>query len=125
MNDPRNLGGPLPSFQFDALTLELNCALRPLASLALDDESRGIHMAKARTFLTADAGITLTLKTLKERITYGNGVVVKDGAGDSVRPVPPHARCQPLPSMPDFKNLVTCLKRTTGKPAAAPRVLLQ
>ena len=79
VNDPRNLGAPLPTFLFDALTLDWNCALRPIASLTLDDESRGIHMAKGRTFLTTDNGITLTLK---ERITYGNGVVVKDGAGE-------------------------------------------
>ena len=79
INDPRNLGAPLPSFLYNALVLDWNCALRPLASLTLDDETRGIHMAKGRTFLTTDAGVTLTLK---ERITYGNGVVIKDGVGE-------------------------------------------
>lgn len=79
VNDPRNLGGPLPSFFPNALVLERNCALRPLASITLDDETRGIHMAGARTLLTVTNDATLTLK---ERITYGNGIVVKDGAGE-------------------------------------------
>lgn len=79
VNDPRNLGGPLPSFLPNALVLDRNCALRPLASITLDDETRGIHMAGARTLLTVTNDVTLTLK---ERITYGNGVVVKDGAGE-------------------------------------------
>ena len=79
INDQRNLGATLPSFLYNALVLDMNCALRPLASLTLNDETRGIYMAKARTYLTTDAGVTLTLM---ERITYGNGVVIKDGAGE-------------------------------------------
>ena len=79
INDPRNLGAPLPSFKQDALRLDVNCALRPLVSMTLDDATRGINMSGSRTFLTTDQDVVLCLK---KRINYGAGVVVKDGAGE-------------------------------------------
>ena len=79
INDPRNLGAPLPSFQRNALVLDVNCALRPLASITLEDDNRGISMAGSRTYLTIDSGLTFTCR---KRINHGGGVVVKDGAGE-------------------------------------------
>ena len=79
INDPRNLGAPLPSFRQNALVLDVNCALRPLVSLTLESDNRGISMAGSRTFITVDDGLTLTCK---KRINYGAGLVVKDGAGE-------------------------------------------
>ena len=78
INDPRNLGAPLPSWRQNALVLDVNCALRPLVSLSLESDNRGISMAGSRTFITVDDGLTLTCK---KRINY-SALVVKDGAGE-------------------------------------------
>ena len=79
LNDPRNLGAPLPEFRQNALVLDMNCALRPLVSLTLEDDNRGISLAGSRTFFTVPDGLTLTCR---KRINYGGGLTIKDGAGE-------------------------------------------
>ena len=79
VNDPRNLGAPLPEFRQNALVLDMNCALRPLVSLTLEDDNRGISLAGSRTFFTVPDGLTLTCR---KRINYGGGLTIKDGAGE-------------------------------------------
>ncbi|MBR3086425.1 MAG: hypothetical protein IKH04_08485 [Kiritimatiellae bacterium] len=79
INDPRNLGAPLPEFRQNALILSVNCALRPLVSLTLEDDNRGISLTGSRTFFTVPDGLTLTCR---KRINYGGGLAIKDGAGE-------------------------------------------
>lgn len=56
-----------------------SCALRPLVSLTLEDDNRGISLAGSRTFFTVPDGLTLTCR---KRINYGGGLTIKDGAGE-------------------------------------------
>jgi len=79
INDERSLGASMPSFLANALVLDANCALRPLVSMTLEDETRGIYMSGGRTFITVDDGLVLVNKKC---ITYAGGEVVKDGAGE-------------------------------------------
>ena len=78
VNDSRNLGGPRPQWTYNALTLRNCCALYPLSSLVLDDETRGILLNGAYAFFTVTNDVVFTCR---ERITY-NGTLVKDGAGE-------------------------------------------
>lgn len=79
INDERSLGASMSSFLANALVLDVNCALRPLVSMTLEDETRGIYMSGGRTFITVDDGLVLVNKKC---ITYAGGEVVKDGAGE-------------------------------------------
>lgn len=76
IRDARNLGGPLPDFAFDALTLEACSQLWPRADVTLDDATRGIYVNGTGRFLVSN-DVTLAVA---ERITY-NGELVKEGGG--------------------------------------------
>ena len=78
IRDPRNLGGPLSKWTYNALTLGTCCGLYPLATLTLDDETRGIYVNATWAFFAITNDVVFTCK---ERITY-KGVLIKDGKGE-------------------------------------------
>ena len=78
LTDPRNLGGSLPTWTFDALRLEDYARLCPTNSMTLDDPTRGIYLANGKpSQFEVREGLTFAIK---EQITY-NGILYKTGAG--------------------------------------------
>lgn len=78
INDARNLGGPCAAWTYNALAIGNYSELHPLATLTLDEPTRGIAMGGANAAFVVSEDVVFTCK---ERITY-NGVMVKKGAGE-------------------------------------------
>lgn len=78
LTDPRNLGGPLPAFNFEALRMENYARLSPTNSMTLDDPTRGIYLAMGTpSQFEVKEGIIFAVR---EQIRY-NGILYKTGAG--------------------------------------------
>lgn len=76
VNDPRNLGGTLPSVEYSALKLTEAVRLRPTQSMSFTDVTRGVWIAKASA-ITVPEG---TETDFCQPCTW-QGELVKDGAG--------------------------------------------
>ena len=76
VSDARNLGGPLPEFAYDALTLANMSELIASNSVAFTDTTRGLYL-KWIAQLTTPSNTTLTLR---QPVTF-NGSVYKNGMG--------------------------------------------
>ena len=74
--DGRSLGGAMPSWTYNGLTLADYTRLTPLASTSLDRKNCGIYVTGASR-IVCNSGITLTVK---ERTTW-RGEIKKLGAG--------------------------------------------
>lgn len=78
LTQPTSLGGPRPSFTFDALKLDNYACLSPTVSMTLDDPTRGIYIWSSATaqFMVPENVVF----SVKEQVTY-NGRLYKCGAG--------------------------------------------
>ena len=76
VSDARNLGGPLPEFAYDALTLENMSELIASNSVAFTDTTRGLYLNWIAQFTTPG---NTTLK-LRQPVTF-NASVYKNGTG--------------------------------------------
>ena len=78
ISDETNLGTAPAAFTANALSISDNGIFRPLASLTIDDETRGITL-NGTGKITTDTGVTLTTKV---PLTFAaNAASAKDGAG--------------------------------------------
>ena len=78
ISSENNLGAAPAAFAADALAISDNGIFRPLASLTIDDETRGITF-KGTGKITTDAGVTLTTRV--PLAFAANATSMKDGNG--------------------------------------------
>ncbi len=76
LNDERNLGGALPSFNWRALELSMGAQIIPRRSMRLADATRGVYVNGEAEF-TVSNGVTLAVE---QPITF-KGTLTKSGEG--------------------------------------------
>ncbi|MGN0853653.1 MAG: hypothetical protein ACI4Q3_09810 [Kiritimatiellia bacterium] len=78
----KSLGGPLPSFTWDALSLGKHSLIRPLETMTLDAANRGISVEAPGGGFDVPDGVTLTiLQTLRNNASTQATPIYKEGSG--------------------------------------------
>lgn len=79
--EPSSLGGPLPSFRYDAVTLGNYCFIRPLKSMTLDQSGRGLNLRDGYGGFDVPEGVELVVRQVFRNNVNGPGAMLKKGAG--------------------------------------------
>lgn len=82
ISDAMSLGGPLPSFTWNALQIQKHSLLRPLTTMTLETANRGISVEVPGGGFDVPEGVTLTiLQTLRNNGNALDTALYKEGLG--------------------------------------------
>lgn len=79
--DAASLGGPVPSFDYDAVVIGPYSFIRPMTSMTLNQNNRGISISSSYGGFDVPEGVELTVEQVVRNNANNAAALLKDGAG--------------------------------------------